>query len=116
MTGKEAHMSRRKYFLQVSCFNNTTKLGHLLNKKIYAKYNHTLVTEGEEVQKIVQYIRDEMKDELMKNRRLKEMLVTVNTYDKNYLYILLHPRKSVDYAFNIRGILVKNEFVEDEND
>lgn len=103
----------KKYFVTVQTFSNTTKLGRIVAKKVYGKYQHSLITDGKQTE-IVDYINKVMHDALKENPRLKEMKVTYNKFINTFA-IDLRPDTMVyeKYALSVTGSVVRNEFCEE---
>lgn len=105
-------MEKRKYFITVQTFTNTTKLGELVANAVYEKYDKTVVAEGKPFNKMVEYIHFVMDRELKANRKLKPMQVLRDS-DYRCFHLELRPEGSCDRsAFRLDGVLIKFEYSE----
>lgn len=66
----------KRYFLTVSTFQNTTKLGSMVAQIIEPRYNNTVVSE-EQLLRIPNEIEDIMYQKIYENKRLKPMTSSV---------------------------------------
>lgn len=64
-----------KYFVTVFIYSDTTKLGRIVGNKVYDKYHESLVTEGKQLDMIVEFITKAMEQAIIENPRLERMTI-----------------------------------------
>lgn len=68
-------MSKSKYYIKVTTFSNTTKLGEIVAQQVRATYNKSVVTSGREVERITEFIINAQNEAIKENAKLKRMNV-----------------------------------------
>ena len=68
-------MSKSKYYIKVTTFSNTTKLGEIVAQQVRATYNKSVVTSGREVERITEFIINAQNEAIKENAKLKRMKV-----------------------------------------
>lgn len=103
-----------KYFVTVFIYSNTTKLGRIVANKVYDKYHESLVTEGKQLDMIVEFITKAMEQAIIGNHRLKRMTITKDT-GGNYFHITLGSSSigNDKFAFTLSGEIVRHEYYEE---
>lgn len=104
----------KKFFLSVRTFSNTSKLGELVAREVYDKFQHTLVSEGQIVD-VAAFIKESMAKYLRQNPRLKEMKVNYLNFPNSFCIDVMPESKSYDkIALSLTGTAVFNDFTEDK--
>lgn len=110
-------MSKNKYYIKVTTFANTTKLGDIVAKQVWATYNKSVVTSGREVDRITEFIINAQNEAIKENAKLKRMNVKYFT-GKDYFYISLEAANcdTERMAFSLFGELIEHEYCEKEGE
>lgn len=103
-----------KYFVTVFIYSDTTKLGRIVANKVYDKYHESLVTEGKQLDMIVEFITKAMEQAIIENPRLKRMTIKKYTLE-NYFDITLGSFSTGydKFAFTVMGEIVRHDYCEE---
>ncbi len=103
-----------KYFVTVFIYSNTTKLGRIVANKVYDKYHESLVTEGKQLDMIVEFITKAMEQAILENHRLKRM--TIKKYTGGNFFEITLGSSSIGYdkfSFTLSGHIVRHDYCEE---
>ena len=102
-----------KYFVTVFIYSDTTKLGRIVANKVYDKYHESLVTEGKQLDMIVEFITKAMEQAIIENHRLKRMTIKKSIWG-NFFDITLGSFSSGcdKFAFTVMGEIVRHDYCE----
>lgn len=103
-----------KYFVTVFIYSNTTKLGRIVANKVYDKYHESLVTEGKQLDMIVEFITKAMEQAIIENHRLKRM--TIKKYTGESFFEITLGSSSIGndkFALTLSGEKVRHDYCEE---
>lgn len=103
-----------KYFVTVFIYSDITKLGRIVANKVYDKYHASLVTEGKQLDMIVEFITKAMEQAIIENPRLERMTIKKYTWG-NFFDITLGSFSSGydKFAFTVTGEIVRHDYCEE---
>jgi len=107
-------MSKKKYYIKVTTFSNTTELGKIIAQQVRATYDKSVVTSGREVERITEFIINAQNEAIKENAKLKRMNVKYFT-GKGYFIISLEAANcdTERMAFSLCGEMIEHEYCEE---
>lgn len=107
-------MSKKKYYIKVTTFSNTTELGKIIAQQVRATYNKSVVTSGREVERIIEYIRTIQNEALAVNPNMKRMVIQRHTSETYFAINMVTGNYDNDkMAFYLYGEIIEHEYCEE---
>lgn len=105
-------MSKSKYYIKVKTYSSTSKLGEIVAKQVWTKYNKSVITSGREVERIIAFIRKAQDEATAENPNLKRMFIERLTGEKFFaIYLVNDANRKI--AFDLTGEMIEHEYCEE---